>query len=198
MNHCADYLTAARERFATKSWIRTESGCWEWNGTLHRESRYGVLNIQGEQRRAHRVAWELANGRLIPDGLVVRHDCDNPPCVNPDHLRLGTHADNVADRCRRGRGATGELAPRALYTSSEVLAMRVLWDHGLADQPRLASIFGGDQANLSKIVCRKTWKHLPDLGCPDRCGHAGALALELKRHSLAVQSLIEADQQEPA
>ena len=84
--------------------------CWEW--TAARTSwNYGHFrsNKLGEFM-AHRLAWELANGS-IPAGMIVMHSCDNPPCCNPDHLRLGTWQDNSLDMVRKGRGSTSKLTP---------------------------------------------------------------------------------------
>ena len=85
-----------------------ENGCIEYIGSRDSRSGYGKVRVgsrtDGTRRtaRAHRVAWEIARGP-IPEGHVVRHRCDNPPCVNPDHLELGTQADNVQDMVDRGR-----------------------------------------------------------------------------------------------
>lgn len=76
----------------------TQTGCWEWMGY---RARYGVIKY-GSVKKVHRVAWEIFVGP-IPNGLNVLHKCDNPPCFNPDHLFLGTQADNVRDCCRKGR-----------------------------------------------------------------------------------------------
>ena len=79
-----------------------ENGCEVWTGELN-EKGYGRRRFRdGKNRRIHRVVWELRNGP-IPDGLLVCHRCDNPPCCNPEHLFLGTHADNVLDMMAKGR-----------------------------------------------------------------------------------------------
>src|SRR5256885_74384 len=80
------------------------SGCWEWVGSK-RELGYGQVRYKGRSARAHRIAWELTFGE-IPDGRSVLHKCDNPPCINPDHLFLGTQQDNVDDMFRKGRQKT--------------------------------------------------------------------------------------------
>lgn len=77
------------------------SECIEWAGARNRQG-YGITYKDGKGRRAHRVAWEEANGP-IPEGLFVCHSCDNPPCVNSEHLFLGTPNDNVQDMLRKGR-----------------------------------------------------------------------------------------------
>ena len=87
--------------------IDAETGCHIWTGRRDANG-YGHIGVQepGQRqvhRRAHRVAWELANGP-IPEGLVVMHMCDNPACCNPEHMRLGTRADNARDRAAKGRG----------------------------------------------------------------------------------------------
>lgn len=83
------------------------SGCWEWTGGRHSYG-YGVFMLPGSDKhvRAHRYSYERTYGP-IPDGLVVMHKCDNPPCVNPDHLQLGTKRDNIWDAVIKGRTKTG-------------------------------------------------------------------------------------------
>lgn len=91
----ADLLSACRE---------TPSGCFEW--TLHRVKGRGRLKFGGRQQYAHRVAWQLVHGP-IPAGMLVLHRCDNPACLRPEHLFLGTHAENMADMVRKGRSTRG-------------------------------------------------------------------------------------------
>jgi hypothetical protein len=97
-----------------------ECGCWFWNGTL--SNGYGKMGRQ----LAHRLSWEAFNGP-IPDGLFVLHKCDTPPCVNPDHLFLGTHGDNVRDCLAKGRHKGRQLveAPPSMIThiQSMILAL---------------------------------------------------------------------------
>lgn len=83
--------------------VKNSRDCWEWTGTRV-PFGYGILIVDGKQKRAHRVAYEEFVGP-IPDDALVCHKCDNPPCINPAHLFIGTHIDNAKDRNAKGRQA---------------------------------------------------------------------------------------------
>lgn len=132
--------------------------CWEW--TAARNKGYGAIAVHGSRMRpAHTVAWELHHGQPLPKGMVIRHTCDNPPCVNPAHLLLGTYGDNNQDRVERGPSFKGEGNAMVKLTDDAVRAIRQLCANGML-QRIAAEQFGIKQANVSAIVLRKTWKHV--------------------------------------
>lgn len=99
-------------RFASLVDKKDLNSCWLWKGNRD-EKGYGRFSFQDKDMRAHRMAYTLAYGP-IPEGLLIRHTCDNPPCVNPNHLLVGTDADNVRDMMERGRHASAAKYPSAL------------------------------------------------------------------------------------
>ena len=140
------------ERFWSK--VKRGSGCWEWQAARS-PLGYGRFNYGGN-RLAHRVAWELENGP-VPDGSCVCHSCDNPGCVRPDQLYLGTHADNLRHAGERGlmRPCRGEANGRALLTADDVREIRRL--AGPRNQRELGRQFGTSATNIGRIVRRETW-----------------------------------------
>jgi HNH endonuclease len=92
------------ERFWSK--VKKTDGCWLWESALkirNPQKAYGHFRWDGKNRPAHRVAWEIANGKPFPDGMFACHHCDNPNCVNPDHIFVGTAKDNARDAVLKGR-----------------------------------------------------------------------------------------------
>lgn len=140
-------------------WNRVDVGspttCWPWTGPL-REHGQGEFKVDGANKLVHRVAFELAFGE-IPEGMVVRHTCDNGACCNPKHLLTGTHADNVRDRVIRQRGAIGENAGRAKLNNESVLTIR----GSKATAKTLAAQYGVSEATIHGIRQGRSWKHLP-------------------------------------
>lgn len=164
------------DRFWAK--VAKGEGCWEWQGSRGSDG-YGRIRIgsrtEGRVHRTHRVSWELANGP-IPDGLVICHRCDNPPCVRPDHLFLGTPTDNTADRDRKGRGAfvrgdqhpqrlhpekvlRGEQTGRAKLTEAQVREIRIRRAAG-ERLGTLAVEFDVRSSTISHIATRRIWRHV--------------------------------------
>jgi hypothetical protein len=132
--------------------------CWLWTGHLTEEG-YGQFGGEGwHMIPAHRFAFQLANGP-IPDGLLIRHKCNNPPCVNPMHLLAGTNQDNMDDRTAAGHTPRGEDAGRAILTETAVLEIREKRAHGVPLK-QLAKEYGVCYQNIACIVSRQTWKHI--------------------------------------
>ena len=143
----------------------TGTACWLWRGRMS-GGGYGSVCVLGKRWPALRLAYTLAVAE-IPNGSLVLHHCDNPPCVRPDHLFVGTHRDNSRDMASKGRAGTqrhpetirrGEKASRAKLTEKDVIAIRC----GDADESQriTASRFGVHQTAISRILRDKTWRHV--------------------------------------
>lgn len=150
------------DRFWAKA-KRAESGCWEWTASRFRNG-YGRFRLDGRTQSAHRVAYELAVGQ-IPDGMLICHRCDNRVCVNPEHLFIGTHADNAQDMIQKGRHwivtdpgrrAAGGLAHKARLSAAQVEEIFALSARGLA-QRAIAKVVGTNQGHVSRILAGKCW-----------------------------------------
>ena len=136
--------------------------CIEWTGAKDGKG-YGKVIVKGRSVGAHRIAYCEANGVGLEDivGLCVRHKCDNPPCVSPEHLELGTHADNMRDRSERGRtrSAVGSSHPNSKLQEEEVLALRGMYEIGYTISD-LSRIFEISRRMVKKIIDRQSWKHV--------------------------------------
>ncbi len=143
---------------------RTET-CWLWKAGTD-SGGYGHIFAFGQQEQAHRVSYAITYGE-IPEGMNVQHECDNPPCVRPDHLFLGTQADNTADMWAKGRGVLpigvvpfGECHPHHKLEENEVIAIRDRYKEGNVPQRSLAAEYRISRGQISKIVLGHNWKHL--------------------------------------
>lgn len=123
------------------------TGCWEWNGSMTKDN-YGTIWIHPRSIRVHRLMWELTMGK-IPNRRVVCHKCDNPPCINPDHLFLGTPSDNMKDCARKGRGGN-KLLP------ADVNEIIDLYNHGFSNK-EISIMYSIHPSNISNMVNGDLW-----------------------------------------
>lgn len=150
------------ETFEARFWARVEKtdGCWNWTAgqTGNPNMKYGFVVWGTRRMAAHRASWELAYGP-IPDGQCVLHECDNPLCVRPEHLFLGTRTDNNEDKMNKGRhrGLPREKNPNARLTETEVAEIRRLHATTSLLQREIAEQFGISQTHVSEIVLGKVW-----------------------------------------
>lgn len=145
------------ERYWEK--VLKTNACWLWMGSRD-GGGYGLIGSGGENGRllkAHRVAWEIVNGP-IPEDMVVMHKCDTPSCVRPDHLQLGTVAENNADRKSKGRNAStaGERHPLTKLTNADVRNIRERLSRN-ETQTRIAKDYSISQSAVSAIKTGITW-----------------------------------------
>ena len=159
-------LEAYRDRFLCRVDQRGPDDCWPWKA-WRTKAGHGRFCVWDSKRRrvigvmAHRAIWELEHGP-IPNGLQVLHNCDNPPCCNPDHLKLGTVADNMRDRKNRGRYNTqprGEKHWRARLTEAAIREMMRRRAKG-ETLKALSEAFGVDCSTVHLIAKGRNWQHL--------------------------------------
>lgn len=155
---------AANGSIEDRLWSKVDKtlDCWEFLGYKCKLG-YGRISFRGNSHwLTHRVSWVLHNGE-IPDGLNVLHKCDNPSCVNPGHLFLGTHKDNMRDRDKKGRGQLPAISGSKHWNSKldegDVRLMRELSDIGCT-QKSLAWLFDINNGSVSEIINRKAWKRV--------------------------------------
>jgi hypothetical protein len=138
------------------------SGCWLWRGRVNQRG-YGRILIAGRETYVHRAMWERSRHQTIPAGKIICHKCDVPACINPDHLYLGTHADNHRDMDERGRRIAppvgllkGMRSPHAKLTDQQILEIRASAEL----QRVLAERYGVRENAISRIKTGRRWAHI--------------------------------------
>lgn len=163
MNYDAKTLA----RFWSKVDKRGPDECWPWLGATRKG--YGYLKVTGKKIGSHRIAWTLLHGP-IPEGQSVLHQCDNPPCVNPNHLFKGDLSDNAVDAFQKGRRLApglsgnhvrGERSPMAYLTTQNVLWAREQWSRRSLTQRQIADRLGCGLSAVKMLIQRRSWKHVP-------------------------------------
>lgn len=154
-------VTSIRNKLLKNIKVKT-GGCWEW--AKYRNAKgYGSVWYKGSMRLAHRVSYETFNGE-IPDKLFVLHKCDNPSCINPGHLFLGTNQDNMDDKMEKGRHKVGNLKGSehgaSKLTDSNVRIIKALLAKTGMVQHNIATFFGVSDATISFIKSGNRWRHL--------------------------------------
>jgi hypothetical protein len=145
------------ERFISKI-IKDDFGCWLWKGHID-ITGYGIFWIYGQNRLAHRASWKIFNPTIFLNDKHVLHKCDVKRCVNPDHLFLGTEADNHKDKANKGRSARGVKNASAKLTEEQVLEIRKIYLN--IKSTRLVSLmYGVSKSTIKRIVNRTGWKHI--------------------------------------
>lgn len=142
-------MTSIKERFWAK--VKKGKGCWHWTANSYLFG-YGQFWIGKKAYLAHRASYLFSRGS-IPDGVCVLHRCDNPGCVNPRHLFLGTHTDNMRDKCRKGRAGR-------LLTIPKVKEIRRLYSTGCYSQADLGRRYGVAGELIRRIVRKESWRHI--------------------------------------
>lgn len=162
---CTIESATLQKRFDEKYIPEPMSGCWLWLGAIDSKG-YGHISNGPRRIMASRASWLLAHGSF-PNNLYVLHRCDNPACVNPDHLFLGTHQDNMDDMMAKGRRAVGDKVaskgenhPGAKLKDADIINIRR--DHKNGEpQTSIAKRLNMSLPPINQIVNRKSWKHIP-------------------------------------
>ena len=134
------------------------------HGKKGKKAGYAQVRWEGIQQYMHRLAYCKSKGITLQDmhGLIVRHTCDNPRCINPEHLVLGTQLDNIRDRTERNRQAKGEQQGLSKLTAAQVLDIRERYVPKSKDsnQRALAKLYGVTHTTIGRIVRGEYWKHV--------------------------------------
>jgi len=143
-----------KEQFLSK--VKKSKDCWIWQGAISGRG-YGNVTFDGRTTGAHRVSYILFKGEIVGTKDVC-HTCDNPSCVNPKHLFLGTRTDNMHDAMKKGRIACGERCPQHILNGNQVEKIRKIYEAGGRTQRSIAKQFGVDYRRINDIIKNNNWK----------------------------------------
>jgi hypothetical protein len=175
------YLKGKSLKYRLIAQCKIIGDCWIWQASKDRDG-YGKLRFEGKRIRAHRASFLVHNGE-IPDNLCVLHKCDVPACINPDHLWLGTHADNSKDRHKKGRTVKGN----AKITQAIADEIRLIRNRDKISQWDIANKFGVTQACVWNVLQNKNWKtegfHPTPILCKNNAKLTKSQVLEMRKLS---------------
>lgn len=152
-----EYLQNFKNKFWSKV-IKKENGCLEWNGS--KRNLYGRIGYKGKILSCHRLSWEWQNGE-IPKGLQICHKCDNPSCVNPDHLFLGSHTENMRDCFNKNRNNNRKGSNNSNSKLNEHI-VSVIRNEYLKDITlnEISKKYNVSKSTISRILKNKSWRHV--------------------------------------
>lgn len=159
-------ITKIGEQDCIRFWSHVDKSgeCWVWTARKTTKG-YGHFSYGGKNRRAHRFAWLITKGH-IPNGLFVCHHCDNPSCVRPSHLFLGTHTDNMRDCAKKGRIKSTLIKPYlrkvSAFTWDIVCDIRRRYEEGRATQGQLSRELGISKSTIRGVLYYKSWRERGD------------------------------------
>lgn len=156
------YKRPTKERLLEKTTVCKKTGCWNWEG-LKDKNGYGRLGIGKKVFRCHRLSYEVFCGPIPPD-MFVMHSCDNPSCINPDHLSVGSPDDNVQDMLRKGRYIPGGKPHHGQKNGNSKLtekqAVEIIKLSREKSCARISRIYNVSKTCIERIVSGQSWKHL--------------------------------------
>ena len=159
MNTPLEMTESEQRRFWSK--VQKTDNCWLWNSNKVRGG-YGQFSFRRGKSYAHRISWETVHG-LVPVGFELCHKCDVPSCVNPAHLFLGTHTQNMRDCVSKGRNVNqrGQKHGMAKLTDADVIEIRRRFETERVSKRTLSVEFGISDVMVGLIIRKVCWKHLP-------------------------------------
>ena len=149
------YRKTIEQQFWSKVDRKSKEQCWEWTGAKN-NAGYGNMKVNGKYVNSHRVSYELNNKKKIKEGLFICHHCDNPSCVNPNHLFSGTPLENDADKVKKRRHVFGMKHPRAKLVDQDIIKIK----SSSGPHKYIADEYGVSRRLIGMIKQGSIWKHI--------------------------------------